>query len=200
MSRAASGRAPAALVVSALALAAAACHRGPARCPAGAPSSLEIRDGNGALELAVKGSALCDGQLRKLGDLASDPDGTVSLRDAGGKPLYTVRRDDHVAHLSTPAGEQLRLFRSDKELRVLQPDGVPLGTIIPEPRLATLYNPAQSPIGRVQPRDPDAVVTDLAGTTLTYVVPSHNLHAAAAFGIPRLDRPQQLLIYLYWSR
>jgi hypothetical protein len=77
---------------------------------------------------------------------------------------------------------------------------VPFGTIIPEPRLATLYNPAQSPIGRVQPRDPDAVVTDLAGTTLTYVVPSRDLHAAGAFGIQKLDRPEQLLIYLYWSR
>jgi hypothetical protein len=189
------------VAAAALVALAAGCHRGPARCPAGVKSTLEVRDSNGVLEVALKDNAVCDGQLVKLGTLTNDANGALSLRDSGGHPLISVtREDDHVAHVATPAGEKYRLFKSDKEMRVLAPDGVPFGTIIPEPRLATLYNPAQTPLGRVLPREPDAVVTDLAGTTLTYVIPTHDLHAAGAFGIPRLSRPEQLLIYLYWSR
>jgi hypothetical protein len=184
-----------------VAVAAASCRRGPARCAAGTRSTLEVRDGNGALELAYKGHDVCDGQLRPIGDIAVAADGALTLHDsAGGLRLALSRESDQVAQGRGPGGPRLRLYRDGKELRVLTPDGVPLGAIVADAGLATLYNPAQAPLGRVQPRDRDAVVTDLSGTTLTYVVPASDPVAAGVFGVARLDRPEQLLIYLYWSR
>jgi hypothetical protein len=183
----------------------AGCHRGPGRCPAGTRSTVEIRDGNGALELAVKGSQVCDGQLHHVADLANGPDGALLVRAAGAEPtapaLLSLRRDsDSVALVQAPTGQRYRLYRDPKELRVLQPDGVPLGSIVNDPGAGVLYNPQQSPLGRVQRRDRDAVVTNLSGTTLTYVVPAADPVAAGVFGLPKLSRLDQLAIYLYWSR
>jgi hypothetical protein len=187
-----------------LAAVAAGCHRG-GRCPAGTRSTVEIRDGNGALELAVKGAQICDGQLRHVADLANGADGALVVRAPGAEPaapaLLSVRRDsDTVALVQAPTGQRYRLYRDPKELRVLQPDGVPLGSIVNDPGAGVLYNPQQSPLGRVQRRDRDAVVTNLSGTTLTYVVPAADPVAAGVFGLPKLSRLDQLAIYLYWSR
>jgi hypothetical protein len=195
----------AALGSAALGLGAPGCRRAPARCPAGTRSTVEIRDGNGALEIALKGSQICDGQLRAIGDVTRAPDGALLVRDPGADPTaparLTLRRDsDTVAQVSSAAGPRWRLYRDAKELRVLQPDGVPLGSIVPDPGAAVLYNPQQSPLGRVQRRDHDAVVTNLSGATLTYVVPAADPVAAGVFGLPKLDRLDQLAIYLYWSR
>jgi hypothetical protein len=188
------------VIAAASLLTLAGCHRGPVRCPAGTRSTVELRDGNGALELALKGSDLCDGQLRKIGDVATAADGTLTLRDAGGSARLTLQRESaSVAQGQSPGGPRLRLYRDQKELRVLLPDGTPLGSIVSDGGVATLYNPAQSPLGRVQPRDRDAIVTDLIGTTLNYVVPATDPVAAGVFGVPRLDRAEQLAIYLYWS-
>jgi hypothetical protein len=181
----------------------AACHRGPARCPAGLASTVEIRDGNGALLLAQKGAQLCDGQLFVVGSVVNAGDGTITLHDAAGTAKLTLAREsDHVGQArSLVQGPSYRLFRDDKELRVLQPDGTPLGSIVPSGLgAATIYDPSQAPLGRVSTRDRDAVVADLAGSVHTYVTPARDALAAGVFAIPHLERFEQLAIYLYWSR
>ena len=206
-----SGRA-ALFVAFATVVTATACHRGPARCAPGVASTVEIRDGNGALELAQKGAQWCDGQLFAVASVATASDGTITLNDAAGVPRLTLAREsDHVGQArAAPArpGERppwgsasYRLFRDDKELRVLMPDGTPLGSIVPSGiGAATIYDPSQAPLGRVQTRDRDAVVTDLAGSVHTYVTPARDAVAAGVFAIPHLERIEQLAIYLYWSR
>jgi hypothetical protein len=179
----------------------AACHRGPARCPPGRPSSLELRDASGALELAQKGDQLCDGALQVVGTIANASDGTITFKDPAGNIRLTLSREsDHVGQAHALQGPSYRLFRDDKELRVLQPDGTPLGSVVPSGiRAATIYDPAQAPLGRIQSRDSDAVVTDLTGSVHTYVTPARDAIAAGVFAIPHLERFEQLLIYLYWS-
>ena len=61
------------LVVVTLATVAGGCHRG-SRCAAGTPSKIEVRNGSGALTLAWKGDALCDGNLALVGTLETKKD------------------------------------------------------------------------------------------------------------------------------
>ncbi len=188
------------LFAVALALAAAGCHH-PSRCAPGTPSKLEVRNGSGALMLAWKGEALCDGQLQTVGTLEAKKD-TVTLRDASGKlRLELARESANVAQGRDQEGPHLRLYRDDRELRVLRGDGVPLGSVVPQTtRGAMIYSPASAPLAKVSLRDRDAVVTDLAGTALTYVTPATQAAPAGVFGVPSLDPAEQLAIYIYWSR
>ena len=184
----------------ALALAAGGCHRGPTRCAPGTASKLEVRNGSGALELAWKGDDLCSPEMRPLGTL-TEKDGTVTLLDAkGALRLELTRESATVAHGRDSAGPSLRLYRDPHELRVLRADGVPIGSIAPQDlKDAVIYNPASAPLAKVSLRDRDAVVTDMGGTALTYVTPASDPNVAGVFGVPSLDRPEQLAIYICWS-
>ncbi len=188
------------LVVLMLALVAGGCHR-PAQCQPGAASKLEVRNGSGALELAWKGDALCDASDRTVGlvDVKKD---TVTLRDAGGKlRLELVREAQGGGRGRDLEGPQLRLYRDDHELRVMRADGVPLGSVVPQTTTgAIVYDKSSAPLAKVSMRDRDAVVTDLAGTALTYVHPAANATAAGVFAVPSLDTAEQLALYIYWSR
>ena len=184
-----------------LALGLAGCHHGPVRCAPGTPSKIEVRNGSGALELAWKGDDLCGPELRPVGTLQTK-DGTVTLTDASGRlRLELTRESDSVAHGRDSSGPTLRLYRDARELRVLRADGVPIGSITPETlKGAAIFNPASAPLGKVSLRDRDAVVTDMAGTALTYVTPATNPAVAGVFGVPSLDAAEQLAIDMYWSR
>lgn len=188
------------LVLLALAAAAAGCHR-PAHCLAGTKSSLEVRNGSGALLLAQKGELVCDGNLGLVGTLDVKGD-TVTLHDAAGRVrLELVKESATNARGNDRSGPHLRLYRDDHEVRVLRADGVPLGSVVPQTATgAIVYNPGMSPLARASMRDRDAVVTDLAGTALTYVTPGSNATVAGVFGIPSLDPIEALTIYIYWSR
>jgi hypothetical protein len=190
------------LLAAALTLAVVAgCHRHANPCAPGTRSKLEVRNGSGALVLSWKGDALCDGQLRPVGTL-QDKQGTVTLADNSGKlELELQRASATVAHGRDAAGPSLRLYRDDHELRVLRADGVPYGSIVPETTTgAIIYNPGSTPLAKVSLRDRDAVVTDLSGTALTYVAPAAHAAPAGVFGVPSLEPPLQLAIYIYWSR
>jgi hypothetical protein len=175
------------------------CHRAAVHCAPGTRSTVEVRNGSGALELALKGKELCDGQLRPVGALEvkkgvvtlTGPDGNVALTLTRESPTTAAGRDRQ--------GPKLRLYRDARELRVLRGDGVPLGSIVEHANGSTLYNPASSPIGKVERRDRDAVVTDMGGTAETYIVPARDAAAAGVFGVPKLERPEQLAIYLFWA-
>ena len=121
------------LLVAALTLAVAGgCHRRANPCAPGTRSKLEVRNGAGALVLAWKGDALCDGQLRPVGTLR-DQKGTVTLADNSGKlELELHRESPTVGRGRDAAGPSLRLYRDDHELRVLRGDGVPYGSVVPE--------------------------------------------------------------------
>jgi len=188
------------LVVVTLATVAGGCHRG-SRCAAGTPSKIEVRNGSGALTLAWKGDALCDGNLALVGTLETKKD-TVTLRDPAGRlRLELVRESPTNARGSDRDGPHLRLYRDEHEARVLRADGVPLGSVAPQTaKGAIVYTPGSSALARSSLRDRDAVVTDLAGTALTYVTPASDFTGAGVFGIPNLDPAEQLAIYIYWSR
>ena len=187
-------------LVLATLLVAVGCQRG-SQCHPGTPSKLELRNGAGALTMAWKGDDLCDGQWKRVGSLEAGPD-AVTLRDAAGKRrLELTRESPTVGHARDQAGPKLRLYRDDKELRVLTAAGVPLGSVVPETtRGAIIYNPGSTPLAKVSLRDPDAVVTDMSGTALTYVHPSTALGPAGVFGVPSLDPAEALAIYIFWSR
>ena len=190
------------LVAIAIAAAAAVgCHRGPARCTPGDKPKLELRNGSGALTLAWKHDALCDAGDQLVGTLQVKKD-TVTLRDANGKlRLELVRESNSDARGGDDEGPQLRLYRGVRELRLMRADGVPLGSVVPESATAaTVYNPASAPLAKVSMRDRDAVVTDMAGTALTYVHPARNAGAAGVFALPSVDPAEQLALYIYWSR
>jgi hypothetical protein len=187
------------LAVLAAVFATAGCHRG-ARCTPGTKSTVELRDGSGALTLSLKGTAVCDSQLHAVGTLETKGD-TVTLRDpAGNLRLELTRESPNAAAGRDREGPHLRLYRDDRELRVLRGDGVPLGSVAPQGNAAAIFNPASQPLAKVSMRDRDAVVTDLGGTALTYVVPAKGPGPAGVFGVPSLDPAEALAIYIFWSR
>jgi hypothetical protein len=178
------------------------CHRGPTRCAPGTPSALDVRNGSGALVLAWKGNDLCDASPQPIGTLEAK-DGAVTLKDNAGRLRLELGPEPAAgtAHGRDAQGPHLRLYRDARELRVLRADGVPLGSVTPETtKGAVIYNPGSSPIGKVSLRDRDAVVTDMAGTALTYVTSTRDFAAAGVFGVPSLDPAEQLAIYIYWSK
>lgn len=188
------------LPLALVAIAAAGCHHAP-RCTAGTPSKIEVRNGSGALTLAWKGDALCDGNLALVGTLEAKKD-AVTLRDGAGRlRLELVPESATNARGSDRDGPHLRLYRDDHEARVLRADGVPLGSVAPQTtKGAIVYNPGAAPLARAERRDRDTVITDLQGTALTYVIPAADFTGAGVFGIPHLDPTEQLAIYIYWSR
>ena len=127
---------------------------------------------------------------------------TYTLRDAGGKlRLEIVREAQGGGRARDDAGPQLRLYRDAHELRVMRADGVPLGSVVPQTTTGSvIYDKSSAPLGKVSLRDRDAVVTDMAGTALTYVRPAGDATTAGVFGIPSLDPAEQLALYIYWSR
>lgn len=183
-----------------VAVAALGCHQGN-RCAPGGTSTVEIRNGSGALMLALQGNTLCDAAWNKAGTLDVKKD-TVTLYDAAGKLRVELTRDSANAGRGRDLeGPHLRLWHDAHELRVMRADGVPLGSVVPQTlKDAVVYNQSSSPLAKVSLRDRDAVVTDMAGTALTYVHPASNLGAAGVFGVPSLDPAEQLALYIYWSR
>jgi hypothetical protein len=188
------------IVALALCLAAAACQRGN-HCAPGGSSTVEIRNGSGALVLALQGNTLCDAAWNKAGTLDVKKD-TVTLNDAAGKLRLELTRDSANAGRGRDReGPHLRLWHDAHEWRVMRADGVPLGSVQPQTaRDAIVYNQASSPLAKVSLRDRDVVVTDMAGTALTFVHPSSDFGAAGVFGVPSLDPAEQLALYIYWSR
>lgn len=186
------------LVLVTLVLAAGCQHK---QCEPGTRSRLELHDGSGATTLSWKGNDLCDAQLRRVATVETK-NGAVTLKEPNGRlRLELTRESPEVAAGRDHEGPRLRAIRNAHELRVQRGDGVPYGSVVPEgKRAAVVYNPGSSPLAKVALRDNDAVVTDMAGSALTYVVPASDPGIAGVFGIPHLDPAEQLAIYIFWSR
>jgi hypothetical protein len=186
------------LFVAALLVVSIGCQK--KQCDA-ARSRVELHDGSGATTLSWKGDDLCDGELKRIASIETG-DGKVTLKEPNGRlRLELTKESPEVAVAKDDGGPHLRVIRSPSELRVQRGDGVPYGFVVPEGKTgAAVYNPGSSPLGKVAMRDRDAVVTDMAGTALTYVIPASDPALAGVFGIPHLDPAEQLAIYIYWSR
>ena len=182
------------------AAAAAGCHH-PPRCAPGDTPRLEVRNGAGALMLAWKNDAVCDGNGALVGTVEVKKE-RVTLRDPAGKlRLELVREGNGGARGRDREGPQLRLYRDQRELRVMRADGVPLGSVASEPASgAVVYNQASSPLAKVSLRERDAVVTDMTGNALTYVHPASDARTAGVFAVPSVDPAEKLALYIYWSR
>ena len=174
-------------------------------CAPALPSRLEVRSGDGALELAVKPGAqpsafdLCDAGAQRIGGLAVQPDG-VTLSDGAGAPkLKLVRSPPLDVSGDGPRGQRLRVHLDGVEQRVLKPDGVPFGAVTPKPGGANVHNPASQPVARVEPRGDDQVIAAADGKTVRHVVPAASSTAAAAFAIEGLTIDEQLALYWLWA-
>ena len=184
------------------ALLVAACNKSDPRCAPAAPSTVELRDGAGALLLADKNGALCDPQHKAVGAVEVTPDAVI-LKDAGGSPrliLKATAPDNTAAGSDGQGAVRVRLYRDAVQARVLRPDGVPIGSMVRNGDGARIYDPSSSPIMAVEPRDRDLVLRDSEGVVRNFVVPGKDARAAGVFSMNSLDRAEQLAIYLFWSR
>jgi hypothetical protein len=180
----------------------AGCHRADPRCAPGVPSTMELRDAAGTLQLALKNGALCNAQHRAVGavDIAAD---NVTLKDAGGGVRFTIApaESKFTASAKDPGGAmRVRLYQDAVQARVLRPDGVPIGSMVKNGDAARVYDPRSVPIMTVEPRDADLVIRDTEGVTRFFVVPGKDARAAGVFAMPSLDTAEQLAVYLFLSR
>jgi len=183
-------------------------HRGSnaAPCAPGLPSLLEVRDGAGALELALKQSTvtpgeldLCDPQAKRIGRLVSAGD-ALQLLDGDGQLVARLHRDgpDDLS-AEGPKGPLLRVHSTAQETRVLKPDGVPFGSVAPTDGGATLYSPGSAPIGSIAPHDQDQVIAAADGASEHYVKPASSSLTAGLLGIEGLPLPVRVALYRFIS-
>jgi hypothetical protein len=181
----------------------AGCTQHAPPCGVGA-TRLELRDGSGALTLRVAASArpgeldLCDAQKQRVGAVVRAAE-TLRLIDRGGAERLQARGAEAL-EITGPAGQAMRLFRHDGELRVLRPDGVAFGSIGTQKDAAIVSDAGGSPIGKVTARDADAVVTAPGGAVRTYVVPSPGMPAAAVFAIETLSPEERVFLAVHLAR
>jgi hypothetical protein len=132
-----------ATLLVALAASLPGCRRRPAGeaaspCGAHAPEIATLRDGDGVLVRALRGAApraaVCSPTGAVTGFLVVDSVKHEITTPAGATRARLVREGDaDVTVIGTPA---LRLHDEGGELRVLRPDGVPLGAITRAPAVA----------------------------------------------------------------
>jgi hypothetical protein len=191
-----------------LALALGGCPRAaPSPCAPSAPAVLEVRDGAGALQAALKRSetagarVVCDAGAHKIGTVVDDAAGMTAL-DARGALVLRVRTDADGDLLGDGAqGPRLRVHRDGRELRVLRPDGVPYGSIAPHDAAgAVVFGPGGQPIATVGARGVDQVLAQPSGATTAYVTPSSRPVAAGAFALEGLSLAERLALYLALAR
>jgi hypothetical protein len=191
---------PGALVVVAGAL--CACRGtappGPAACSA--PATLELRDGAGALQLALRGDEVCDAANALVGTVERDATG-LTLRGRDRNPILALRGDGaDDANGDGARGPRLRLHHGEREWRVLAVDGVPLGAIAATAEGAAVYDPASRPVAAVAARGADQAVRAADGAVRAFVMRSAAPVAAGVFAIDKLTVEEQLAIYLYLTR
>jgi hypothetical protein len=207
------------LLAVALLLCNAACRPRPLSppdpCQAGGPSVLELRDGQGALLLAWKAdregrATLCGGNQRPAGVLRCDeigdprvpsPEGKNQrclLLDERGEPRDTLESGPAGVALVTPE-RKLHVYRDERQLRLLDEQGVPLGSIAEQGGRTTLFSPAGAALGWEERASADhaddrRAVRDPDGAVRFFVLGAQSDRAAAAFGFPSLTPAEKALL------
>ena len=175
-------------------------------CAPGTPSKVELRDGSGQLQLAVKPTPepgkldLCDGAGKRTGRIESEPQ-AISYFDAAGVLQLKLHGDAKTdAEGESVKGAKLRLHVNGEEIRILKPDGIPIGSVVTKDTGTTIYDPASRPVAVVEKRDADQTIRGPDGVTKSYVVPSASPGAAAAFGLDGLSPEERATLYLFWNK
>jgi len=211
-------------VLWAVALAAPGCARKPKDdpCGEGHAALVEVRDGQGVLQAALRSGggpdaapALCDEAGRSLGVLARPPDGRgLWLRGPASEVLVTPgpgATDDATVELveggcapaRDPAGagprcRRLRLHRGGALLRVLDEDGVPLGQIEGQAGGAAVRDAGGRTLftcARVEAQDAGRLaIRATDGATRFLLFGLGDEPAAAALGLPSLSLAQRLVV------
>lgn len=194
-----------------------------AACAASRPALVEVRDGQGALQLALRPpreaapadeiGVLCDGSARLLGTLAGSPDG-LAVRDAAGAGAARIegppRRDGasgdgEDARLVRTAGG-VRLHESGALLRLLDDQGVPLGQVERQPAgpdgtpptRAIAFDGAGRGLAtaeRVEKQDESRLAVRAPdGTTRFILLGLRRERAAATFALEALPLVERLLL------
>jgi len=199
------------------AVALAGCPRPSRPCAPSEPARVEVRDGAGELELAMKRSStkgepavydLCDASARRVGTLEVGSvlgESYALLLDAAGhlKLRVTV---EHARDPTArgPSGARLTIAHSKTgtEWRVLRPDGVPFGSISPraDQNDADVFDAAGHAIAASKARGPDQVIAGADGATRRYVIPAASAVSAGLFAIPGLDLDEQLALFIVFPR
>jgi hypothetical protein len=183
----------------------AGCPAPRSQCSPSTPSAVELRDGKGVLLVAAKPGPkgaidVCNGQLARVGTLK--PEGvTMTLLDRGGSPRLMLRRlgTDDAIGTAGDGQTRLRVHREGKQLFVLDPIGVRLGSVLVGDK-TVFYDQRQTPAGTVEPRGPDQAVRDPDGATLFLVQPAESPQLAGLFTVAGLDSTEQLALFLLFSR
>jgi hypothetical protein len=170
------------------------------------PSEIELRDGTGALELTLRRGAddsqeqICDARGRRIGHLERSE--TFTLTDAAGaERLHFRRQSPEMVLVEGRAGLVYRLFQRPGEVRILTPEGVPLGILSAstKPDRATFHEGSGKPLGSVEPRDHDEVLRAADGSARRYVIHSRQPLASGVFGVPGLSTEEQVALYRFLS-
>ncbi len=97
---------------------------------------------------------------------------------------------------------RLRIHADPSELRVLLPDGLPLGSITTENNEIAIRDRASQPVGRVERQPRGVVILDAGGSghhALSPAATPADRAAAGFFGIPGLSDEERSALYLLWS-
>lgn len=139
-------------------------------CSAAAPEVAALRDGDGALVRTLRDAgdgrtAICSPTGAVTGFLSADSVKREIATAAGAARAQLVR--EGASDVTVTGSPALRLHDEGGELRVLRPDGIPLGAVsrappdgpavadaadggaAPAPPLARVYDPGGRPIGTV---------------------------------------------------
>jgi hypothetical protein len=178
---------------------------GRSNCDPGTASTVEVRDGKGALLLAAKpgktATDFCDGNFQRVASLRFEGM-TATLLDANGAVRMNLRRTgaDDIQGSNAENQIKLRVHREGPQLFVMDPIGVRLGTIATADNKTTYFNKQQVPAGTVESRGPDQAIRDLEGATQVLVQPAASPQNAGVFSVAGVERAEQLAVYLLLLR
>ena len=156
----------------------------------------------------AKGQPLCDGQRHLLGMLgAPSSGGGLVLRGPAGEALVALAAasggDDATL---TSGGAGWRLHDEGGLLRVLDPQGVPVGQLGRVAGKGIVFSPGGRPMSyaeRAQPapsEDERRVIKTPDGTVTHFVLGLHDDRAAAAFALDTLAPPLRLVLARHLDR
>jgi hypothetical protein len=181
------------------------CTRAPVRCVASAPSTVELRDGQGALVMAAKREpsgalALCDDKGMRTGELRWEGK-ALRFYDRASLARLTLTPDGVADYEGMgPTAERLRIHRDVKETYVLEPNGVRFGFFVPAPPNVNIYDKQSVPIGTVEPSGANQTVKTIDGDLRFTVQPANSSVAAGVFALNALQREEQMALFLLLSR
>jgi hypothetical protein len=178
----------------------------PAPCSPGLEPLVELRKGDGTLELSLKrspdgkGSDVCSPAHTVLARIVETP-AKLTLDAPTGATLLTITVDSPADLSASDAkGTRLRVHSEKNETRVLHPDGIAFGAVSRKLGGGTVFDKASVPLAQITERDRDHVISELDGTTRAYVVPSKSAIAAGMFAVPGLTQLEQAALFRALTR